>query len=64
VLDTARAATTAAGVPMLDPLPAMIQAAQSGRLYYRVDWHLNPTGHRTLAALLSRELARHNLVPQ
>jgi len=42
----------------------MIQAAQSGRLYYRVDWHLNPTGHRALAALLSTELARRNLVPQ
>ncbi len=64
VLQTALASSTGAGVPIIDPLPAMSEAAQSGRLYYRRDWHLNPIGHRVLADLLATELARRHLIPQ
>lgn len=64
VLEIALASAARAGVPIINPLPAMAEAAQSAPLYYPRDWHLSPTGQRVLADVLAEELTRRSLVPQ
>jgi lysophospholipase L1-like esterase len=50
------AAAGEAGIPVLDPLPALAAGAAAERLYYRRDWHLTPAGHRVLAELVAAAL--------
>ena len=49
-LDRGLAAASLAVVPLLDPLR---RAAAAAPQYYPRDWHLAPTGHRTVAAALA-----------
>jgi hypothetical protein len=58
VLAMMHAAADEADVPHVDPTPALIEAAQSTRLYYQRDWHLNPDGHRALAEYVAQEVMR------
>jgi hypothetical protein len=57
------AAVRAAGVPLVDPLPGLQQAAKGGRVYYRRDWHLNGRGNLALGAILDAELEALGLAP-
>jgi hypothetical protein len=50
------AAAAEAGIAVLDPWPALAEAAGAERLYYRRDWHLNPAGHRVLAESVAEAL--------
>jgi hypothetical protein len=54
-------AAARAGVAAIDPLPRLVEAAGSGRLYYRRDWHLNPNGNRVLGAILAEALVEQGL---
>lgn len=60
----ARAACDSAGIPVFDLLPGFRARLAAGgpRLYFRVDRHWTPAGHRVAGDLLSEELARRGLV--
>lgn len=53
----------ALGIPVLDPRTALRVAQREHAQYFDVDWHLNPSGNRTLASFLHDELDRTGLVP-
>ena len=53
----------AIGAPLLDLLPAMRTAAESGpRLYFPADKHWTPAGHAVAAAEIQRFLVERELV--
>jgi len=58
------AAAEAAGLQVVDPLPAMIEAARGGehQLYFARDWHTNALGNRVLVRELDRALAEPDLL--
>jgi hypothetical protein len=58
------AAAEAAELPVVDPLPAMIEAARGGeqQLYFTRDWHTNALGNRVLVQQLDRALAAPDLL--
>jgi hypothetical protein len=46
------------GVPVLDLRPGLREGASAGeKLYFTLDGHLTPQGHRRVAALIRRGLA-------
>ncbi|HEY8514244.1 MAG TPA: DUF5989 family protein [Candidatus Binatia bacterium] len=53
------AAAEAAGLPVVDTLPAMVAASQGGaqQLYFARDWHTNGLGNRVLVQELDTALA-------
>jgi lysophospholipase L1-like esterase len=57
-------AAKAAGLTVVDALPAMKQAADGGKrqLYFARDWHTNPAGNRVVANLLTGALAQPDLL--
>jgi lysophospholipase L1-like esterase len=62
-LRTVIQSASSAGAILVDPLDELRAAAQSERLYYRVDWHLNTAGHRALSSILASALDELQLVP-
>ena len=48
----------AAGVAAVSLLEPLRQAAPSGAQYYERDWHLDPLGHRTVAAALEASVMK------
>ncbi len=57
-------AACAASLPVVDPLPALIEASRGGeqQLYFARDWHTNPLGNRVLVQELDRALAAHDML--
>ena len=52
------------GIESLDPRNFLRERAHRGeKLYFDVDWHLNPNGNRALAEFLHAELDRLNVSP-
>ncbi|MCC6407282.1 MAG: hypothetical protein IT453_08950 [Planctomycetes bacterium] len=52
------------GIPALDPRAYLRQVASGGqKLYYDIDWHLNPDGNRVFAHFLHDELDRQGFFP-
>jgi hypothetical protein len=57
-----RAGLGAAGVPLVDLLPAFRLAGAAHRLFYRVDGHWNPAGHRCAARALCEALVERGIL--
>jgi len=57
-------AAKAAGLPVIEALPAMKSASENGSraLYFARDWHTNPAGNRVLANLLTTALGQSELL--
>jgi hypothetical protein len=53
-----------AGVVVLDPRDAVRDRATGDRLFYSLDWHLTPTGHRVLAQVLAKDLNETQFIPR
>jgi len=51
------------GVPFIDAIPAMKDAALTRQLYWEKDMHCNAEGYRVLADALHRGLAEQQLLP-
>jgi len=58
------AAAESAGLPVVDPLAAMVSAADGGArpLYFERDWHTNGAGNRVLANALTASLGAPGLL--
>jgi lysophospholipase L1-like esterase len=58
------AAAKAAGLPVVDTLPAMVAASDGGahQLYFGRDWHTNAVGNRVLAKEVEAALAAPQLL--
>jgi hypothetical protein len=53
-----------AGAIVLDPRDAVRDSVTGDRLFYSLDWHLTPTGHRVLAQVLAKDLIETQFIPQ
>jgi lysophospholipase L1-like esterase len=52
-----------AGATVLDPRDAVRDGATGDRLFYRLDWHLTPAGHRVVADALARVMNETQFIP-
>lgn len=57
-------AARAASLPVVDPLPALVEASRGGaqQLYFARDWHTNALGNRVLVQQLDRALAAPDML--
>lgn len=53
----------ARGIPYVDLLPALRDAAGGGRVYYRIDAHWTARGHAVVAAEILKALVGDRLIP-
>lgn len=58
------AAAKEAGLPVVEPLAAMVAASDGGerQLYFARDWHTNATGNRVIAETIDQALAAPELL--